>query len=116
MHTAYLVAVWATIVANAGIAVADFARAEFVMNNSAEVGLPPSWIVPLGVLKTAGAVGLLAGAVGYRWLGIAAAAGLVLFFTGAVAAHVKARVFSNIAFPGAYLALAVGSLVLTVLR
>ncbi|MDA2812209.1 DoxX family protein [Nocardiopsis sp. RSe5-2] len=116
MHTVYLVVVWATILANAGIAVADFARAGFVMDNSAAVGLPPSWIMPLGVLKTAGALGLLAGVAGFRWIGAAAAAGLVLFFIGAVAAHVRARVFSNIAFPGAYLALAAGSLVLTLLR
>jgi hypothetical protein len=33
-----------------------------------------------------------------------------------VAAHVRARVLRNIAFPGAYLALAVASLVLAVMR
>jgi hypothetical protein len=33
----------------------------------------------------------------------AAAAGLVLFFVGAVVTHLRARVFYNIAFPGAYL-------------
>jgi hypothetical protein len=50
--------------------------------------------------------------LGVRFIGIAAAIGLVLFFIGAVAAHVRARVFYNIAFPGAFLALAVASLVL----
>ena len=44
--------------------------------------------------------------------GIAAAAGLVLFFVGAVAAHVRARVFHNIAFPAGYLALNAAALAL----
>ena len=47
---------------------------------------------------------------------MAAATGLVLFFLGAVAAHVRARVFHNIAFPAAYLVLALGSLALAVTR
>ena len=45
----------------------------------------------------------------FRSLGLAAAIGLVLFFVGAVAAHVRARVFHNIAFPLAFLALASAS-------
>jgi hypothetical protein len=43
---------------------------------------------------------------------VAAAIGLVLFFVGAVGAHVRAREMSTVAAPGAYLALAVASLVL----
>ena len=54
------------------------------------------------------------GLLGARPLGIAAAAGLVLFFTGALATHVRARVFHNIAFPGAFFALAVAATALTV--
>jgi hypothetical protein len=38
----------------------------------------------------------------------------VLFFTGALATHVRARVFHNIAFPGAFFALAVAATALTV--
>ncbi|MBB5913052.1 hypothetical protein BJY24_001919 [Nocardia transvalensis] len=57
-------------------------------------------------------MGLLLGLLGMRPIGIAAAIGLVLFFAGALAAHVRARVFYNIAFPGAYFALAAGALVL----
>jgi hypothetical protein len=37
----------------------------------------------------------------------------VLFFIGAVTAHLRARVYGNIAFPGTYLLLAVASLALT---
>ncbi|GGP32912.1 hypothetical protein GCM10010278_05200 [Streptomyces melanogenes] len=42
--------------------------------------------------------------------------GLVGGYAGALAAHVRAGVFRNIGFPGAYAALAVGSLVLAVVR
>ncbi|SEG90012.1 DoxX-like family protein [Thermomonospora echinospora] len=114
MCVAYVVVTIATIAANAAIAVADLAGARFVLANSAEVGLPRSWIPPLGWLKAAGAAGLTLGLLGLRPLGIAAAAGLVLFFLGAVIAHIRARVFHNIAFPGAYLALAIGSFTLAV--
>ncbi|MEV0429329.1 hypothetical protein [Micromonospora sp. NPDC050495] len=39
MFTAYLTVTVVTIVANAGIAAADWARARFVLANSAEVGV-----------------------------------------------------------------------------
>ena len=63
-------------------------------------------------LKAAGAAGLLLGLVVSRPLGVAAAVGLVLFFAGALAAHVRGRVFHNIAFPATYAALAVAALAL----
>jgi DoxX-like family len=100
-----------TIVANLGIAIADFASAKFMLNNSAEVHVSTKWLPLLGTLKTAGAVGLLLGLLGVRPIWIAAALGLVVFFIGAVVTHVRALVFYNIAFPMAYLALAVASLV-----
>ena len=65
----------------------------------------------LGTLKRAGALGLLVG-LGLPVIGIAAATGLVLYFIGAVIAHLRARVLYNIAFPGAYLGLSAASLVL----
>jgi hypothetical protein len=49
-------------------------------------------------------------------LGIAAAAGLALFFVGAVVTHLRAHVLYNIAFPGAYLCLSAASLALMVIR
>ncbi|GGY07814.1 membrane protein [Streptomyces minutiscleroticus] len=111
MSTAYVITVL-TALANAGIAVADLTRAGFVVANSAAVGVPPAWLPRLAALKAAGAVGLLLGLVGAPVIGVAAATGLVLFFLGAVAAHVRARVFHNIVFPSGYLALAASSLVL----
>ncbi|AIA01137.1 DoxX family protein [Streptomyces noursei] len=116
MATAYMIITVLTIVANAAIAVADLVRAEFVLANSAAVGVPPSWLPWLGALKGAGAAGLLVGLLGFRPLGVAAAVGLVLFFVGAVVAHVRARAYATMAAPAGYLGLAVASLALTVLR
>ena len=114
MHITYLVVAVVTVVANAGIALADFARAPFVLANSAEVGVPPGWLPWLAALKLAGAVGVLLGLFGLTALGFAAAVGLALFFAGALIAHLRARVFYNIAFPGAYFALALATAVLIV--
>ncbi|MGI5219417.1 DoxX family protein [Nocardia sp. CA-290969] len=101
-----------TVFINAAMAIADLVDAEFVQKTSGEVGLPPSWIPKLGVVKLAGALGLLVGALVFPILGIAAAAGLVLFFVLAVATHIRARVFYNIFWPLGYLAFAVASFVL----
>ena len=114
MLVTYVIVTVVTIVANAWVAVADLMRARFVLANMAEVGVPRPWLIPLGVLKGAGAAGLLLGLLGLRPLGIAAAIGLVLFFAGALVTHVRARVFHNIAIPGAYFALAIASAALAV--
>jgi hypothetical protein len=120
MWLAYVVVTAVTIAANAGMAVADLAGAGFVLANSAEVGVPRSWVPALSWLKAAGAAGLLlallgAGALGaLRALGVAAAAGLVAFFLGAIITHLRARVFYNIAFPGTFLALALAALGLAI--
>jgi hypothetical protein len=101
-----------TAVVTAAVAIPDFIPAGFVLANSAKVHVPRSWLPMLGALKLAGAAGLLVGLVGPPAIGIAAATGLVLYFIGAVIAHLRARVLYNIAFPGAYLGLSAASLVL----
>ena len=111
---AYVITTAVTIAANAWAAGADLTQPKWLLANMDEVGVPRSWLLPLAVLKGAGAAGLLLGLLGLRPLGIAAAAGLVLFFTGALATHLRARVFHNIAFPAAYLALAAASAALAV--
>jgi hypothetical protein len=116
MRAAYLVLTLVTATITAAMAVADFIPARFVLANSAEVGVPRSWLPALGALKLAGAAGLIAGLFGPPALGIAAAAGLVLFFVGAVVTHLRARVWYNIAFPGAYLFLSAATLALMVRR
>jgi DoxX-like protein len=109
MTATLFVATLVCIVANALIAVADYVKAGFVLKNSDEVHVPASVLPYLATLKLAGAVGLAIGLTAAPWLGVAAGIGLVLFFIGAVVAHVRARVFNNIAFPGLYLLLAVAS-------
>lgn len=116
MTTAYIVITLFTAGITAAIAVADFIPAGFVLANSAQVGVPRSWLPALGAAKLAGAIGLVVGIAGLRPLGIAAAAGLVLFFVGAVVTHLRAHVLYNIAFPGAYLCLSAGSLALMIVR
>jgi hypothetical protein len=116
MFLAYLAVTVVTIAVNLGSAAADLARMPLVLANAAEVGVPETRLPALAGLKAAGAAGLLLGLLGLGAVGIAAAAGLVLFFVGAVSVHVRARVLHNIAFPGAFLALAVASLALAVAR
>jgi hypothetical protein len=116
MFATYVIVVISTLIVNAAAAAADLLRARFVLANSAQVGVPEAWIPLLGALKAAGAAGLLVGLLWVRPIGIAAAIGLVLFFIGAIATHIRARVLYNLAFPGFYLALAVGSLILIAAR
>ena len=113
MHIAYLVVTIVTIAATAASAVTDFARADFVLANSAEVGVPRSVLPWLATLKAAGAAGLLAGLLGMEVLGLAAAVCLVLFFAGAITVHIRARVFYNLGFAGSYFALALVTAALT---
>jgi hypothetical protein len=116
VFVAYVIVAAATAGANAWAAYADFSRASFVVENSTEVGVPESWLPVLGALKLLGAIGLAVGVAGVSSVGVAAALGLVLFFVGAVATHVRAGVFHNLYFPGAFLGLATASLVLSGLR
>ncbi|GAA4882371.1 DoxX family protein [Actinomycetospora straminea] len=112
MDIAHLAVTLLTIAANAFAAGADFARAPFVLRTSASVGVPVSWLTPLGLLKAAGALGLVVGLLGVPALGTAAATGLVLFFVSAVAAHLRAGDHTAaVAVPASFLALAAVSLV-----
>ena len=85
----YIIVASVTIAMNAVIAIADFAGAQFVTANSAELGVPTSWAPGLGTLEVAGVVGLLVGLLWLPALAIAAATGLVLFYCGAVLTHVQ---------------------------
>jgi hypothetical protein len=110
MFTAYVTVTVITILANAAVVVADLRRAEFVVANSVEVGVPLSRLPLFAMLKTAGVAGLLLGLLGVPVVGVAAAIGLILFFTGALVTHVRAGVLYNLYFPGIYWMLAIGSL------
>ncbi len=88
-----------------------FFRATWVMEPLSEYGVPRSWWPWLGTAKAAGAAGLLVGLF-VPAIGVVAAIGLVLYFTGAVITVVRARAFSHIPFPLLYLGPVVVSLAL----
>jgi hypothetical protein len=110
MFIAYVIVTSLTALANAFSATLDFIRFKQVLTNMAKAGVPESWVYMLGILKTAGVLGLL---VGFRvpMIGTAAAVGLVLFFVGAIITHLRARDYS-FGLAAVFLLLAVASLVL----
>ncbi|WP_405708193.1 MULTISPECIES: DoxX family protein [unclassified Streptomyces] len=67
-----------------------FTRNPQVAGSTTKLGVPDSWLPWLATAKTAGVLGLLAGLV-VPPLGMAAAVGLVLYFVGAVIAHLRAK-------------------------
>jgi hypothetical protein len=76
--------------------------------------VPMKWLPWLAACEFAGAAGLL---IGLAWppLGIAAAAGLVLYFIGAIVAHLRVGDLKGIGTPAVPLLLAVGALLTRVL-
>jgi uncharacterized membrane protein YdcZ (DUF606 family) len=74
----------------------------WVVDNLADYGVPRRWWPWLGAAKTLGAVGLVAG-IWFPSLGLAAAAGLVLYFVGAVITVLRAHVYGHVGFPLLYL-------------
>ncbi|MGH9352808.1 MAG: DoxX family protein [Terriglobia bacterium] len=86
----YVVITILAAAANAFAAANDFIRPKWLLANMAKVGVPESRLYVLGVLKTAGAIGLLVG-IGVPLIGTAAAAGLIVFFVAAIITHVRAR-------------------------
>jgi DoxX-like family len=89
---------------------AKLARRANVMTGMAAVGVPADRVWMLAVLEIAGAAGLVAGL--FWWpIGVAAAIGVVLYFVGAVLAHLRKR-DPGFVPPSVILVVAVGTLVL----
>jgi hypothetical protein len=86
-------------------------RAPFVTEALRQDGVPESWLPWLAAAKLAGAAGLLVG-FAVPAIGGLAAAGLVLYFVGALVTVVRARVYQHLASPMVFLVPAAGSLVL----
>ncbi|GAA0301821.1 DoxX family protein [Streptomyces polychromogenes] len=91
--------------------VSIFRGATFVTEPLVEYGVPKGMWTFLGTAKVAGALGLIAGFV-VPAVGIAAAIGLVLYFTGAVITVLRARSYAHVAFPLIYAAPAAAVLAL----
>ena len=65
-------------------------RNDQIVASMQKVQVPDSWLPRLAGLKAAGAIGLVAG----LWvtpLGVAAAAGVTLYFIGAVISHLRVK-------------------------
>jgi len=108
MFTAYVIVTVLAIVALTLSATVDFIRYKQVLINMERARVPESWLIKLGLLKAAGALGLLVGFV-VEPIGTAAAIGVILFFVGAIITHVRAHWYS-FTYPGVYLSLAVVAL------
>jgi hypothetical protein len=112
MSTTYIIFVVLGAAMAAFSAGSVFFHAKWVVEPLAEYRVPKAWWPWLGTAKAAGALGLLVGLV-YPAIGVAAAIGLVLYFTGAVITVVRARWYSHVPFPLMYMAPVVGALVAT---
>lgn len=89
----------------------DFIRPRWLLTNMARLGVDESTLPWLGLLKIAGGLGLLIGLM-VPIIGIAAAAGLILFFSGAIVVALRARWFAHLPMPMTWLALAAAALAL----
>lgn len=113
MFTAYVAVTVLAAAANAYSAYADFRPPDWMFANMNRLRVPRSWLPVLGVLKAAGAVGLLVG-LAFPAIGVAAALGLVIYFAGAIVFTLRARWYPHIPFPAVWLLLAAAALALRV--
>jgi hypothetical protein len=90
MHVTYVVITILAALANGYAATLNFAGAKSVKVVADKVQVSRRWMVPFGILLASGALGLLIG-FALPVLGAAAAIGLVLYFTGALGAHLRVR-------------------------
>jgi uncharacterized membrane protein YphA (DoxX/SURF4 family) len=90
VHIAAVVLSLLLAVAMLGSGVMKLVRAPQMVSNMAVVHVTPSQMSVLGVLEVAATVGLVAG-LWFPPLAIAAAIGAILYFAGAIAAHVRAK-------------------------
>ncbi|MHC5263954.1 DoxX family protein [Streptomyces sp. UC4497] len=88
MFTVYVVVTVLAAVVYGSAAVANLAGHSYPKAQADKLGVPYAWIPWLGTALGAGALGLLAGFV-VPALGVAAGVGLVLYFVGALGAHVR---------------------------
>jgi DoxX-like family len=110
MFSAYVVVTLLAAAADIFSATLDFIGFKQVLINMAKAGVPESWITMLGLLKAAGAVGLLIG-IGVPLIGVTAAIGLILFFVGAIITHLRVHDYS-FGLAIVFLLLAVSALIL----
>lgn len=94
MTTAYvaIIILWAAWVGFCAYSV--FSGAKWIVQPMADCGVPSAWWPWLGTAKAVGAAGLLVGLF-IPVVGVVAMIGLVLYFFGAVATVLRARMYSS---------------------
>lgn len=98
--TTVVVIIAATVVGFSALTL--WLRKAFVIDNLAAYGVPEAWWPWLAAAKALGALGLLAGLL-VPAIGLAAAAGLLLYFIGAVITVLRAKAYGHVPYPIVYL-------------
>ncbi|THA72278.1 DoxX family protein [Streptomyces sp. A0958] len=114
MRTAYLTVTVLGVFFNGAAAVTYLIGHEYPKSQADMKGIPRKYVPVLGMLLAAGTVGLLAG-LAIPLLGTLAASGLILYFIGAIIAHLRVG-SRNIVGGIVFLATAVAALTLGVLH
>jgi hypothetical protein len=71
-----------------GSAMGKLTKADQVVENLTRAGVPKRWFPALAIIEIAGALGLMIG-IAIAPIGIAAAIGVILYFAGALIAHLR---------------------------
>ncbi|MGH4031125.1 DoxX family protein [Actinomycetota bacterium Odt1-20B] len=90
MFAAYLAVTLLTAAVNGSAAVANLIGHDYPKSQADKLNVPRALMRPFGTLLALGALGLLAG-LAEPLLGTLAAVGLVLYFLGALGAHLRVR-------------------------
>jgi hypothetical protein len=88
---------------------AKLTRDARVIESLTTVGVPQGWLHWLAACQIAGGLGLIAGLF-VPSLGIAAAIGVILFFVGAIGAHVRVGDIKGLVGPTPFLLLSIAAL------
>ncbi|WP_067687610.1 DoxX family protein [Nocardia jejuensis] len=112
VHIAFVTVSILGVLFNGAAAVTYLIGHDYPKTQADMKGIPRKYVPVLGTLLAAGAIGLLAG-LAVPILGTLAATGLVLYFIGAIAAHLRVG-SRNIVGGIVFLATAVAALVLGV--
>lgn len=108
MFAAHVTVTIVTSLFTGAAAVTYLAGNEFPKTQADKKGIPRRYVPVLGLLLAAGSVGLLIG-FAVPPLGVAAAGGLVLYFIGAVLAHLRVG-SRQLVGPAVFLTMAVAAL------
>jgi uncharacterized membrane protein YphA (DoxX/SURF4 family) len=94
-----------------GSAMGKLTKAQTSVDTITGVGVPLAWFPWLGAAEILGGLGVIVG-LAVAPLGVAAAGGLVLYFLGAVGAHLRKQDYQGARLPALPLLLSIAALIL----